>query len=193
MIRWSFQSAHGCVPVAPSRSPIGSTSACSCERRSAITPGTSAKVSHRPVRTSTSDAISSPTRCSSSCGAPRRRLHVLEAVGEVERAGSRSANSSSTATVKSVAVLELRSRTRSARPGRVSVRRPSAHYSSESVGANPCQRRSGATRRQAIPLPGARRHRPHAATRDVDLVDSRAFEGGRGFERDRLPVGLHVS
>ena len=47
----------------------------------------SPKSAHLPVRTSTSDAISSPTRCGSSVGAARRRLEVLEAVDQLERAG----------------------------------------------------------------------------------------------------------
>ena len=75
---------------------------CSCERRSAIRAAASANVSQRPVRTSTSDAISSPTRCSSSalpfaaaCTSSKR--FVSSSVS-----GSRIANSSSTATVKSV-------------------------------------------------------------------------------------------
>ena len=62
MIRWSRQLDHGWVPVAPSVSPIGSTSAASSARRSASAAGTSANDSCLPVFTSTSDAISSPTR-----------------------------------------------------------------------------------------------------------------------------------
>ena len=73
------------MPVAPSAMPSGSTSATSCSRRSAIAAGTSAKVAQRPVLISTSDAISSPTRCGSSgvpCG---RGLDLLEPVDEPER------------------------------------------------------------------------------------------------------------
>ena len=40
-----------------------------------------------PVLISASEAISSPARCRSVVGAGRRRLHVLEAVDEVERDG----------------------------------------------------------------------------------------------------------
>ena len=73
------------MPVAPSAIPSGSTSACSCARRSASAAGTSANVSQRPVLTSTSEAISSPTRFGSSDVPLRRRLHLLEPVDEPER------------------------------------------------------------------------------------------------------------
>ena len=85
MIRWSFQSAHGCVPARAERQPSGSTIAASCARRSAITAGTSAKLEQRPVFTSTSEAISSPTRCGSTARPDSRRLDVLEPVDQVER------------------------------------------------------------------------------------------------------------
>ena len=47
----------------------------------------SANVSQRPVRTSASDAISSPARCGSRSVPARRLLDVLEAVDEAERRG----------------------------------------------------------------------------------------------------------
>ena len=62
-------------------------SADSCARRSPIRSDASAKVSQRPVRTSTSLAISSPTRCSSTGDPGRGRLDLLEAVDERERLG----------------------------------------------------------------------------------------------------------
>ena len=102
MIRCSCQGAHGCVPVAPSAIPIGSTSACSCARRSASAAGMSANVSQRPVLISTSEAISSPTRFGSStvpCAAACTSSNRLTSPSV---AGSSNANSSSTATVKSV-------------------------------------------------------------------------------------------
>ena len=85
MIRCFFQSAQGCVPVAPRRSPIGSTSARSCARRSAIAAGTSANVSCAPGadldlgRDELADEVLLERR------AARGRLDVLEAVREVER------------------------------------------------------------------------------------------------------------
>ena len=87
MIRWSFQFAHGWEPVAPSARPSGSTSATSWSRRSAIIRGTSANVSTLPVLISASEAISSPARCRSASVPARGRLHVLEAVDEIERDG----------------------------------------------------------------------------------------------------------
>ena len=83
MIRCSFKSAHGCVPAEQSH-PSASTIAASWARRSAIRAGTSAKLEHRPIFTSTSDAISSPTRCDST-GCPRcPRLDLLEPVDQVD-------------------------------------------------------------------------------------------------------------
>ena len=59
----------------------------SARRRSAIAAAASAKLSQRPVRTSTSEAISSPTRCSSSSVPLRGGLELLEAVDEPVRLG----------------------------------------------------------------------------------------------------------
>src|SRR4051812_21413120 len=102
MMRWSCQRLQGCVPVHASATPTECASSWSCARRSTIFSAASANVSQRPVRTSTSDAISSPTMCSSSgvpcaaaCSSSKRLLS-----SSVSR--SRIANSSSTATVKSV-------------------------------------------------------------------------------------------
>src|SRR5215213_5502820 len=102
MMRWSCQRLHGCVPVHARATPTDCASSWSCARRSTIFSAASANVSERPVRTSTSDAISSPTMCSSSgvpcaaaCSSSKRLLS-----SSVSR--SRIANSSSTATVKSV-------------------------------------------------------------------------------------------
>ena len=86
MIRWSFQLAHGCAPVAPRTSPSGSTSDASCRRRSARTAGTSANVSVAPRldldlgrdQLTGQVALESLSR--------RGRLDdVLEAVDELER------------------------------------------------------------------------------------------------------------
>ena len=85
MMRCFFQSAQGCVPVAPSRSPIGSTSDWSCARRSAIAAGnvgeallpTGADLHFR--RDELADEVLLERRPA------RRGLDVLEAVREVER------------------------------------------------------------------------------------------------------------
>ena len=61
----------------------------------------SAKVSHRPVRTSISEAISSPTRCSSSGVPAAPACSSSKRLTSPSVSGSRMANSSSTATVKS--------------------------------------------------------------------------------------------
>src|SRR3954451_17874952 len=102
MMRWSCQRLHGCVPVHASATPTECASSWSCARRSTIFSAASTNVSERPVRTSTSDAISSPTMCSSSgvpCAAAWSSSKRLLS-SSVSR--SRIANSSSTATVKSV-------------------------------------------------------------------------------------------
>ncbi len=85
MMRCFFQSAQGCVPVAPRRSPIGSTSDWSCARRSAMTPGTSANDScltgtHLHFRR---DELAYEVLLERRPA--RRGLDVLEAVREVER------------------------------------------------------------------------------------------------------------
>src|SRR6266516_3020906 len=101
MIRCSCHGLHGWVPTDERPIPSESTSVRSCARRSPSRSAHSAKVSQRPVRTSTSDAISSPTRWGSSsvpcaaCCTSSKRLTSSSVLG------SRSANSSSTATVKS--------------------------------------------------------------------------------------------
>ena len=66
MMRWSCHGLHGCVPVAPSRDAERVGELEQLGRRSPTRAAASANVSQRPVRTSTSEAISSPTRCSSS-------------------------------------------------------------------------------------------------------------------------------
>ncbi len=102
-MRCSCQGLHGCVPVAPRVTPSEPASSASWARRSPRRVEASSKSSQRPVRISTSEAISSPTRCSSS-GVPAAAAwsssnrFVSESV-----AGSRIANSSSTASVRSVA------------------------------------------------------------------------------------------
>src|SRR4051812_12895259 len=101
MIRCSCQGLHGCVPTALSATSSLPATSRSCRLRSAIVATTSPKDSQRPVRTSTSEAISSPTRWSS------RLVPAAAAWKSSKRstrpwwAGSRIANSSSTATVKS--------------------------------------------------------------------------------------------
>src|SRR5947209_19650285 len=101
MMRWSCHRLHGCVPVDESPTASASVSPRSCTRRSPSFSAASANVSQRPVRTSTSEAISSPTRCGSRsvpCAASRTSSKRLASSSV---AGSSSANSSSTATVKS--------------------------------------------------------------------------------------------
>ena len=77
-------------------------SAESCARRSPIFSDASAKVSQRPVRTSTSEAISSPTRCSSSGRPAAAAFSSSKRLTSESVSGSSSANSSSTARVRSV-------------------------------------------------------------------------------------------
>src|SRR5436190_7112837 len=102
MMRCSCQGLHGWVPTAARATPSPAASSSSWARRSPTFAAASAKLSQRPVRTSTSEAISSPTRCSSS-GVPwaaawsSSKRFASESVS-----GSRTANSSSTASVKSV-------------------------------------------------------------------------------------------
>ena len=87
MIRWSFQFAHGCEPVAPSASPSGSTRPTSWSRRSAISRG------HVRERVDLAgldlglgrDQLAGEVALG--LGAGRGGLHVLEAVDEVERDG----------------------------------------------------------------------------------------------------------
>ena len=85
MIRCSCQGDHGCVPVAPSAMPSGSTSACSCSRRSAIAAGTSAK----RLATAGLDLDLGRDQLADEVRLERRplrgRLHLLEAVDEAER------------------------------------------------------------------------------------------------------------
>src|SRR5213082_1858394 len=98
MIRCSCHGLQGCVPVAPSATPRGSTSARSCCRRSPRSAAASANDPQRPVRTSISDAISSPTRCgsssvprpaswSSSKRLTRPRLGLVNRFEELQEAG----------------------------------------------------------------------------------------------------------
>jgi hypothetical protein len=101
MIRCSCQGDQGWVPVPPSAIPSGSTSEASWERRSASAAGTSAKLSQRPVLTSTSEAISSPARCGSSGVPCAAALTSSKRLTRPRVTGSSSANSSSTATLKS--------------------------------------------------------------------------------------------
>src|SRR3954463_357949 len=101
MMRWSCQRLQGCVPVDASARSCDCASSCSCILRSTMRAAASAKDSQRPVRTSISDAISSPTRswasavpCAAACKSSKR--FVRSSVSRL-----RIANSSSTATVKS--------------------------------------------------------------------------------------------
>src|SRR6478736_3065389 len=102
MIRWSCQRLQGCAPVAPRASPSPLVISASCARRVPISTEASAKVSHRPVRTSASDAISSPTRCPSTALPAAAAFTSSKRLTSESVSGSRSANSSSTATVRSV-------------------------------------------------------------------------------------------
>src|SRR5205823_4813260 len=101
MIRCSCHGLQGCVPVAPSAIPRGSTSARSCCRRSPRSAAASANEPQRPVRTSISEAISSPTRCGSSSLPLAASWSSSKRLTRPSVSGSTSANSSSTATVKS--------------------------------------------------------------------------------------------
>src|SRR3989441_2620262 len=101
MTRCSCHGLQGCVPVAPSATPRGSTSARSCCRRSPRSAAASANEPQRPVRTSISDAISSPTRCGSSSVPRPASWSSSKRLTRPSVSGSRRANSSSTATVKS--------------------------------------------------------------------------------------------
>src|SRR5215208_2733874 len=107
MMRCSCHGLHGCVPAPPSAIPTPEARRTSCPRRSPSRARASANVSQRPVRISTSEAMSSPTRCSSSsvptaaaCSSSKRFVRSSES-------GSRSANSSSTASVKSCVESKL--------------------------------------------------------------------------------------
>src|SRR5579884_2097265 len=102
MIRWSCHRAQGWVPVAPSWSPSSRARAWSCPRRVAIRVAASAKSAHFPVRTSASEAISSPTRWSSTSAPAAEAFSSSNRLTRSSVSGSSSANSSSTATVKSV-------------------------------------------------------------------------------------------
>src|SRR6476619_6362258 len=101
MIRCSCHGLQGCVPVAARATPRGSASARSCCRRSPRSAVASANESQRPVRISISDAISSPTRCGSSSVPRAASWSSSKRLTRPSVSGSISANSSSTATVKS--------------------------------------------------------------------------------------------
>src|SRR5436305_2236978 len=101
MMRWSCQRLHGWVATADRPTPTESASPLSCTRRSPSFSAASANDSQRPVRTSTSDAISSPTRCGSRSVPFAAVWTSSNRLTSSSVAGSRSANSSSTATVKS--------------------------------------------------------------------------------------------
>src|SRR4029077_16352572 len=101
MIRCSCHGLHGCVPVAPSATPRGSARSRSCCRLSPRIAAASANESQRPVRTSISEAISSPTRCGSRSVPSAASWSSSNRLVRSSVSGSRSANSSSTATVKS--------------------------------------------------------------------------------------------
>ena len=85
MIRCSCHGAHGCVPVAPSAIPIGSTSACSC----AAALGQRGRDVGERLATSRldldlgGDQLADEVRLEHR--ALRRGLHVLEPVDEPER------------------------------------------------------------------------------------------------------------
>src|ERR671934_741879 len=101
MIRCSCHGLQGWVPMAASAIPRPPASSSSCARRSPIFAAASAKLEQRPVRTSTSDEISSPTRWASS-GVPwAAAWSSSNRLTRPSVSGSRTANSSSTARVKS--------------------------------------------------------------------------------------------
>src|SRR3990170_571449 len=102
MIFCSCQGLHGCVPVPQSAIPSPSARGRSWARRSASLVWASSNVSQRPVLTSTSEAMSSPMMWPSSsvpCAVGKSSSKRLTSPSED---GSRSANSSSTASVKSL-------------------------------------------------------------------------------------------
>src|SRR4051794_11410904 len=103
MIRWSFQLLQGCVAVHASAIPSESATAPSWARRSIIRSATSGKLSQRPVFTSASEAISSPTRCSSQSRPAAAPFSSSYRFASSSVSGSRRANSSSTATSRSCA------------------------------------------------------------------------------------------
>src|SRR5919197_895246 len=103
MMRWSFQLLHGCVPVHASAIPSESANAPSWSRRSIIRSAASGKLSQRPVLISTSEAISSPTRCGSSSSPAAAPFSSSKRFVSSSVSGSRRANSSSTATSRSSA------------------------------------------------------------------------------------------
>src|ERR671937_242742 len=101
MIRWFCQGLQGWVPMAARAMPRPAASSSSWARRSPIFAAASAKLVQRPVRTSTSDEISSPTRWASS-GVPwAAAWSSSNRLTRPSVSGSRTANSSSTARVKS--------------------------------------------------------------------------------------------
>src|SRR5215212_8613327 len=103
MICWSCQGLQGCVPVAPSSASVLPASANSRERASRCLPTASANVSPRPDRISISDLISSPATDSASTGSSWAASRSSSNRWSSERVvGSRTANSSSIPTVKSV-------------------------------------------------------------------------------------------
>src|SRR5581483_7036170 len=97
----SCHGLHGWVPVDERPTPSESVRARSWTLRSPRRSAASANMSQRPVRTSTSEAISSPTMCGSSSVPCAAACTSSKRLTRPSVAGSRSANSSSTATVKS--------------------------------------------------------------------------------------------
>ena len=105
--------------------PSGSASARSWSRRSASSAAASANVSQRPVRISTSEAISSPTRWPSSAVPGAAACSSSKRFVRSSVSGSRSANSSSTATREIGHGFEAPRATARASPrSRASARRP---------------------------------------------------------------------
>ena len=87
MIRCSCHGLHGCVPVDAERDAerIGERAKLRAALADAL--AQSANVSQRPVRTSTSEAISSPTRCGSSSVPAAAACTSSKRFDELERRG----------------------------------------------------------------------------------------------------------
>ena len=186
MIRWSCQRAPRMRADRREADPerVGERRGAARAARPSA-PLHSANVSQRPVRTSTSDAISSPTRCGSSsvpraaCWTSSKRLTSSRVPG------SRSANSSSTATVKSGPSSKAASRRRQQllvadlllfTHGRSLVRERLEEPLGDAASSSSCARPRGALRGRA---PAAR------ASGSASSSRSRA-RGRRRLRRERV-------
>ncbi len=169
MIRCSCQGLHGCVPVAPSAMPERVRKRAGAGRGARpCRAAASANVSQRPVRISTSDAISSPTRWPRA-PSPARLPEVLEAVDEPERRRVEERELLLDRDRQVLGFLELLpGEARAARPA---LRRCASPIRAESIRAKVC----GAMRSQLQRATAARRAPPGEC----------ALGGGQGQDRAR--------